>query len=376
MLLSEPCLDDRLIALVDRLNEELPGAAPSNKVDFLAGHGVLTHFFLNEQTRAHLFPLGSESPGYQKARDYSVQTASFALHASVFLQELLQELQGREIRVLTFKGAVLSQLLYGQLSSRPFGDIDLLIAPEDLPRVQALFLEMGLRRGYPSGLSAAQDKALVCFSKAMTFSKQGGRNFVDLHWRLMSQWLALELPFDDLWQRRQVVDVQGFGLWPTLGSEDQALFLALHGAQDGWVKLKTLLDLSCFLGRHQLDGELVCRLSGPRLALLRQGVGLSCCLLGIIHPREMEPFFKSEQRAYEFLRDSMLAKEPPHHRLLLPPLWSCSALEALRRSVAALLTPAVDDIRSVDLPPPLIKAYVLVRCFRILKKAVQRKRVF
>jgi len=364
-------LEERFLELGERVRSL---TAPTLSLpDFLAQHGVLSQLYSKERSRELIFPGGACSPGFEAAQQNAVRAARFALHSSVFLQHIFDQLETEGVRALTFKGAALSQLLYGTLTCRPFGDIDLLVAPQDAEKVQAILLKMGMRRTYPSGLSASQDRALIRFSKAMNFIQKNGSCSVDLHWRLLSQWVALEIPFDTLWERKQVLDVE-LGRWPTLGTEDQALFLIMHGAQDGWGSLKTLLDLACLVEQRSVDWELVARTAKARVPLLSQGLGLVCDLLALPPIQEFEPSFQDPQKAFLFLKEAMLTEGPPHHRLLHSHLWNCSPLERTLRSIRALLTPAVDDICSLNLPPACINFYVALRCFRLLKKAWERSR--
>ena len=268
-----------------------------------------------------------------------------------------------------------SQLLHGDLASRPFGDVDLLVPGELLPETLAFIRELGLQEGYPTGLSPSQALAWRRFGKAQNFLSPTSQCSLDLHWRLFSQWIALDIPFSDLWQRRVELEVQGLPRVSTFGVEDRVIFTALHGAQDGWSHLKGLLDLALFLERHPPRWQTIVEIAGSRLPLVRQAVTFAAHLLGARVPPGCELFYPDPETTLSSFIDAFQQTEEPQLALLKPSLWIGSRARASARVLKAVLTPAVDDIMSVNLPSPLINLYILVRLIRLLDKFATRRRL-
>ena len=312
--------------------------------------------------------------GITPDQEHRVRCAGFALKAAVFQERLIGELENSGVRVLALKGLSLSKLLYGDIAEREFGDVDLLVSFQDAAKANAVLDSVGLRRTYPSGLAPGQQAAFFRYGKAQNFSETGGAVSVDLHWRLVSPWVGSDLmPFEELWARRQTLEREGLRPWSTLGDADTLVFLALHGFQDGWPSLKQFLDLAVALEVLDYDWSEVLAIAGYRRVVVERAIELCVRLLGVPHPNTMTHSYRDYHHALEEWERLALAGKTPQRKLLAANLWSCHPSEALRRSVSALFWPAIDDIKSVKLPAGMSFFYPLVRFFRLLKKAFDRR---
>ncbi len=332
-------------------------------------HGVRGYLQEFSDVWEHLVDPAIETKDNQR---YRIEQSAFALKVAGFQEIVGGVLSSNGIRFLGLKGLSLSQILYGDICRREFGDLDLLVAPEDALRAIELLEDEGFVRTYPNKFSKSQDLALVRYGKAQNLYRKASSLSLDLHWKLVSSWIGDDLyPFEALWERSRVLNRQGMRPWRTLGSEDTLLFLALHGFQDGFPRLKQILDLSQALESLECDLERALELAGPRAALLERGVELVTWLLGT---GESGSHFSSRTQARDFWLRMATREKTPQSNLLRLEYWSCSAPEAFLRSVKAMMTPALDDLSSLSLPSLLIGMYPLVRAFRLISKAVVRAR--
>ena len=222
--------------------------------------------------------------GIQPAQQYRLETAASALRLAAFQESVLKCLNAAGIRVLAVKGLSLSLTLYGDISAREFGDIDLLIAPQDALRAVEILEADDLRRSYPGKMKPGQEFAFFRYLKAQNLMASGGRGQLDLHWRLLSSWVGADLlPFEELWSRSKVLERDGLTPWRSLGDVDNLVFLALHGFQDGWPKLKQFLDLAVALEVLDYDWSEVLRVAGYRAVLVEQAVEMCVRLFDIPH---------------------------------------------------------------------------------------------
>ncbi|MUT68060.1 nucleotidyltransferase family protein [Paenibacillus sp. NEAU-GSW1] len=184
--------------------------------------------------------------------DYSSNTFVM-LHLAGEMNRVSSALAEREIKALTLKGPVLASLLYGELSGRTSGDLDVLVPKDSVAAAEAALLAIGYRR------NAAQDEVLGNKERKthhLSFVNDHKGIEVELHWRLNPDTIK-EPAFEELWQRRQ-----GCALGPdayTLGNEDLLVYLVLHGVRHGWSCLRWLLDIDRMLGK-QLDWDAILRL--------------------------------------------------------------------------------------------------------------------
>ncbi|QHF22016.1 hypothetical protein GTU71_15015 [Rathayibacter sp. VKM Ac-2762] len=110
---------------------------------------------------------------------------------------------------------------------RTSGDVDLLVAPDDLPRILALLAADGwTERPWPDGPTLAAKHSRSYRHAAWPVD-------IDVHWR----WPGFLVPprdaFEALWSRHRIVELAGRPV-ATASVADSALVLALHALRDAW----------------------------------------------------------------------------------------------------------------------------------------------
>ncbi len=329
------------------------------------------------QTFPHLWSRITDDPpreGIQPAQQYRLETAASALRLAAFQESVLKSLNSSGIQALAVKGLSLSLTLYGDISAREFGDIDLLVSPQDALRAVEVLEADGLHRSYPGKMKPGQEFAFFKYLKAQNLVASEGRGQLDLHWRLLSSWVGVDLlPFEELWGRSKVLERDGLTPWRSLGDVDNLVFAALHGFQDGWPKLKQFLDLAVALEVLDFDWSEVLRVAGYRAVLVEQAVEMCVRLFDIPHPAQLTHHFRDFEHALSVWLKMAQSPKSPQSKLLHPRYWSCQSSEAIVRSLDALFCPAIDDIQSIELPSRLAPGYRAVRFFRLIKKALERR---
>ena len=313
--------------------------------------------------------------GVETDRSFGIRNAGFSLKVAAFQDRVLSALDEAGIKALGIKGVSLSMLLYEDLAGREFGDADVLVATEDAQKAFRVCQELGLRAAYPMGLSPVQQAAHFRYGKAQNFRGSDLAQSLDLHWRPLSPWLGHGLlEFEQLWQTSQRLEREGLKPWRTLGNSATVAFMALHACQDGWPKMKGLLDLCVAVDKLDFSWDEVLHLASFRRPLVERAVELCVWLLGISHPGQMTHHFKDYQHAFDYWVTQSIADDTPQRKLLRPELWSCQSSVAITKAFWALLNPSVEDIQSVSLPNQLVSLYPLVRAFRLVTKAISRSR--
>jgi hypothetical protein len=158
------------------------------------------------------------------------------------LCDLLQQ-AGVPVRVL--KGVALSQRVFRDPSLRDVGDIDLLIAPGMEETADRILLADGFRRSDPAArLTPARRRSWRRHGKDYTYFAQHSGFELDLHWRLFRNPYmpgnALADPESAPSERVQL----GETALAALPLERSFLHLCVHGALDGWFRLKSLVDIA------------------------------------------------------------------------------------------------------------------------------------
>ncbi len=148
--------------------------------------------------------------------------------------------------VLAVKGVVLGALAYGSVAVKHSKDIDLLILPEHIAPVFALLEAEGYRIAQPAqALSADQRAVLPRYGKDVTMGRGAPHLHVELHWRLFTN--ARLLPMLTARSPAQTVMLDTGLSAPTFAPADLYAYLVLHGAFDGWSRMKSLADLNALV---------------------------------------------------------------------------------------------------------------------------------
>jgi hypothetical protein len=170
------------------------------------------------------------------------QRASLPLIATAL--EVMAALQAAGLPVLLLKGPALAAQTTGQAWNRGGGDLDLLVAPDALPRAMAVLERLGFESPagmFPRNLTAFWGRYARWAGHELSLRREGSP-WLDLHWALNT--VRAPLPgFEALWREREVVRLNGRSM-PTLSRRHAFLHGCLHAASDQWMDLRHLLDLA------------------------------------------------------------------------------------------------------------------------------------
>lgn len=188
-------------------------------------------------------------------RDQAVASTVAALSQAAEISRILRLFDEGGIPALLLKGVVLSQLLAGSVNSRAVGDIDLLIAPEDLARGHRLLIGAGYTWADNMGGNALPRADLLSHIKDITYVHPAG-HLLELHIALWEH--VVPAPdFRNLWERRRRVKIGG-GEVPTLPDDFLPAYLIAHGAHHCWERLSWLSDIHMLDPTRSPEHRIVC----------------------------------------------------------------------------------------------------------------------
>jgi Uncharacterised nucleotidyltransferase len=191
---------------------------------------------------------GRASDGFAEAVEQAIEAGR---HQSAFLQLVSQRamaaLANAGIRSTPLKGPRLGEAIYGDLGRRLSGDIDLLVAPQQLrAAVEAM---RGLGYGAPADYVERDGLPLLHFA---LMHERGKLPAVELHWRV--HW------YERSFAQERLLPPTGTSTpdWRPLPA-DELVALLLFYARDGFVDLRLATDLSAWwdvMGDQLLPGAL------------------------------------------------------------------------------------------------------------------------
>jgi hypothetical protein len=191
----------------------------------------------------HLHALDADHVPIQfrsRVRRQSVSNASNVLHLVGKQLNLCRLLKEHGIPIAIFKGSVLAQSAYGDISLRQAGDIDVLISRAHFDRCKTLIESLGYQM-MPC-LTATQLSSHLASHCEIQFVRDEWFTVVDLHWALAPKSFVFKVDTDELLSRLQPVTIAGTEI-KTLATEDLIVYLSMHGAKHLWRGLEWISSL-------------------------------------------------------------------------------------------------------------------------------------
>lgn len=281
---------------------------------------------------------------------------------------ILDRLAAVGIEAVPFKGPILALLLYGDLSLRPFRDIDFLIRDRDMMPALGLVTALGyLPRERLRPIEAAAQRRYA--GEVILFRGEADLP-VEPHWAFAPRTMAVPIDYDGLWRRVRPMRLEGRDML-ALDPVDLFLSLAIHGAKEHWSRLKWLCDLA-ELVRCQPDldwCELLARARGQgclRIVLL--GLDLAGSVFGARVPPEVAARIAADRmtgRLAAGIRARLFEPgfEPPSIFHLCRFGWRLRERwrDRFRYVLRTVATPRVPHFGIVTLPAGLFFAYVPIK---------------
>jgi hypothetical protein len=288
------------------------------------------------------------------------------------LLRLLRSFNENEVPVVAFKGPILAEAIYGDLSLREFGDLDLLIRVQDLTKAEDILLACGYTAQFPD---RDYRTAFLSYHGQYAFRRD---IWVDLHWQFAGDGVVLPLRSTEVWPKLIEATIAGRTV-PSLAHDDLALFLAAHGTKEGWRRMLWLCDFAEFLRRYQdLDWiailERAVRSHSTRQLLL--AIELAATMLDAPAPAGLL------KKARNSSAVQSLARRARERMLLTAPRGSWEFrfglsthdkfLHRLLPIKALLTTRTVGDHQAMPLPKSLWGLYYFTRPFRLAAHAAKK----
>jgi hypothetical protein len=164
---------------------------------------------------------------------------------------LNRRLSEQQINFRIFKGIPLAIAAFQEERLRDAGDIDLLIAQKDIRRAGGILEAEGYRRVEPRArLTPRRLRSYIAHQKDFSYENSSGTG-LDLHWRLFrNKFLPANAALAEAGEDWLDVGTERIA---TLPPHRLLLYLCVHGALDGWLRLKWLADIGALL--HTMTAE-------------------------------------------------------------------------------------------------------------------------
>jgi hypothetical protein len=214
---------------------------------------------------------------------------------------ILGFLDSQGIPAVPYKGPALAVRLYGDLSLRGYGDLDIVICERDALRARRLLIDRGYApEQYAPALQVDSNELSQYLREnyEMPFCRADGKVHLDLHWRYTPRSECLAGDPERFLHHLETISIAGEEV-RSLRLETYLLVLSMHAAKHQWAQLKLICDIAEILAVPDLDWHYVLR-EADDLGLkraLRIGLLLAQGLLGAAMPPKLAQDLKIDRTA-------------------------------------------------------------------------------
>ncbi len=294
---------------------------------------------------------------------------------SAELLSIMKLLKVNDIEALAFKGPTLSQMAYGDITLRQYGDLDILIKEVDHPKM----MDLMLKENYIPEIDLKEEDKETFFNcvTVIGLHKEVKNIRVEIHWKLLSKNYAIEWEEESLWQNKKSTKINHKEV-PVLCSEQQLLYLCTHGAKHLFERLEWVCDIDRTI-RSNSDINWIYLLSeAEKLGIKRMlllGLALSQEFFKSELPKTIQQKIKEDRAVPKLLSKiieisfSETLQEGKNHSYF-GLVWKMREhlSDRIRFAWHGLFAPQFDDFIFIKLPRHLIFLYPLIRPYRLAVK--------
>lgn len=317
-------------------------------------------------------PSDVPSEEFARIRQEAMENSRSVLYLVTQLRIILRRFQEENLPVLAFKGPLLAEQAYGEISLRQAGDLDLLIERREFNRARSILESLGFQMAPP--LTATQQNAHLGFHCEIQFMRDNRFTVVDLHWSLTPKAFPFVLNTEELMSRAQSVSLAGVTL-KTFGLEDLILFQSIHGAKHYWQRLEWISSLAEVI-RSNPQIHWQCLIERARVArgvrILGLGLHLAQRVGEVEIPRSVFNGIDEDGTMKKIAGERLAELFTPQRREYRSMKAVRENLKIMDRKrdvvaslVRALFVPTVSDWETVTLPGSLHLLYYVFRPFRL-----------
>ena len=297
------------------------------------------------------------------------------------LLRIMKLFEAQGIPALAFKGPVLAQRAYGDVTLRQYGDLDILVGREAL----AGAVELLLAEGYEADFSPKVLRDPLCLSVGsdLALYHRGRGVLVELHWKLFRERIGTSPDFGEIEGGSCRVGIDGRAL-PAFSPEACLVYLCLHGAKHAWERIEWIVDIDRLVRRcGELDWEAAGRIAREMgtETTLHLGLALARSLCRTPLPAQVSAPLRRERigrlvAGTMGLLEGGLPREESYGKSRIIYRYQRELLETwwqrVRHLGATYLWISQNDCLHAPLPPLLGFLYLVLKPYRLLRKSLAR----
>ena len=308
-------------------------------------------------------------------KQYYLTIAHKNMLMSAELIKILNLLRQNRIEALAFKGPALSQMAYGDITLRQFGDLDILIRRSDM----LTLIDILTTNGYTPQieLDTKMQASIIDTLNVIGFYKNTTRTLIEVHWELLSKNYAITWDDHALWAQKKECVINHTNI-PVLPPQEQLLYLCVHGSKHLFERLEWICDIDRSVRAYpDIDWTTLLQTAKKRGIKRMFCLGMALCeqFFGLTLPDMVQTEMQKDKTLAKLISKiieinfSHHAQEGKNYGYFML-MWHIreNLSDKLRFTWHAFFAPQFDDYTFIKLPNYLTFLYPLVRPYRLLSK--------
>ena len=297
------------------------------------------------------------------------------------LIRLLGLFKRANVPTIPYKGVWLANAYYDDFGMREFSDIDLFIHKKDLPAIENIMISENYIPEF-SMTENQKDKllAIYCEYNFNLFNHQNQRLFhVEPHYASNHRYWCINLSLKDFENNITQAQLSNHSIDVLSPEDNLILTLTNHGVNEGWTKLKYIIDLNQIMKKHpsELNWDYIIKTTKQLDIELHLYTGLAIIrfLFAIILPDKLNALIDTHQNMYS---ERLLSLEKYHgitprtqlRRVLYNMKCRTKSATKLKMILYQINSPCKADMEFIILPKSLFFLYAIMRPIRIANDTV------
>jgi len=302
------------------------------------------------------------------------------------LRNIQSQFNNENIESIILKGPGIGESLYGDISLRQFGDLDILVNKDQLKQAS----EIIIKNGYTYSFDLTEEQKII-YENSPLYLKDLDLHYpfynpeknvhIELHWALMPEKYSFSQDVDELFDNSRKIEIkeQEFNV---LNSEDCFIYLSLHGAKHCWSMLLWIFDIAVLLTeKKNINWELVIakseELNSKRSVLV--SVYLANKFFSCEIPRILKNYFEADNTV-SMLGDIVIKNfeegydfekiEANNKTFFLRSMEG--TIDKFKYLAALIFKPTIYELEYVALPKGFSFLYFFIRPIRLSRKYISK----
>ncbi len=307
-------------------------------------------------------------PHYQTIAQRNMLMSAELIYITKFLKT-------NHIESLACKGPALSQMAYGDITLRQYGDIDILIRKKDRHKMMLILEE----KGYIPEIQLKENSKEIFFNtvNVIAFYKKSTGTRIEIHWELLSKNYAMDWKEEILWKNTKFIQINNSKI-QVLTMENHLLYICVHSAKHLYERIEWICDIDRLIQSNQnINWQYILK-EARRMGITRMlYLGLTLCkeLFDLTIPEDIQKKIQNDKKIPTLINKIIKInfskskyEEKSFNTLILLLNMRENYIDKLKLLYKAIITPKFDDFLFLQLPKQISFLYPLVRLFRLIKK--------